>query len=209
MRRIIVSLAVLAAVLVNVSPAGACSRLPSLTLEELLAADHPYGEVTGIYEQTHIAGTPSLGFRDTRTVSVVTRYWGQPPVLGREMHGDTTILGADSCGNESGRVGDVRYGYVSDRHDRADKRYLPYTLIGLPMVDHGANGPPGLLPAEEALLLETFGEPVELGIAWYTRIGAHAQLWFWPAVVGIPLSVLLGWVVGRLSRRLRPPTTDH
>lgn len=61
---------------------------------------------------------------------------------------------------------------------------------------------------EEALLLETFGPPVELDIAWFTRLGAHAQLWVWPVVVGIPLSMLLGWAIGRASRRYRPLTTD-
>lgn len=191
MKRILVLFLIVAGMLAP-SPAYGCSRPAPPTLEELLGPDPVYGNLLGVYEQEHIAGAPNLGVRDRRTVSVVTRYWGQPPRLGREMHGSSTILQRDSCGNESGAVGEVGYGYVAQELQRAEIRHLPHSAIGVG----------GLSQTEEALLNEAFGAPVELRVSWQTRLGAHAQLWLAPMVVLVPLAALSVWGGWRLRRRL-------
>lgn len=205
-KRAVVVVALLAGLLAWAGPARACSRPIPPTLAQILdpaglGRDWPSPEVTiaGVYEQTHIASAPSLVVRDVRTVSVVTRYWGTPPDLGRVMHGDGLgILGGDSCGNESGSAGDVGYHWVVEQGQR---RFLPY-------IETAAGWSSRLTPAEEADLVARFGSPVVLEVNAITRIAALFQLWWLPALgAGIAGGGLAG-VFALRRRRSGPEAGD-
>lgn len=179
MRRVIAVLGLLAmAVVVPTSPVAACSLGPPPLLDEVVAAGD--GTLAGIYEQTNIAPAPGIGpLRDT-TVSVVTRYWGEPPQhLGREIHREP------DCGLGPGVDGTVTYGAVY-------AGYVPgygrgYSGVGVGPDPWDLTGP--ISAAQEAALTARFGPPTVLDAGLVTR--GLAWLAAWRIVVLTPAVLLL------------------
>ena len=64
------------------------------------------GDLAGWYEVEVIAKSPSLWYRSERSISVVTRYWGEPPSeTGRLVHGSGGFLRPSKCFDTTGDKG--------------------------------------------------------------------------------------------------------
>ena len=184
-----------------VGPVMACSYAEPPSVQDLVSGSFRSRNVAGVYEQQHIDSRPNLILWDVRTVSVVTRYWGEPPLnTGLVMHGDSNILGSDSCGNESGDEGMVGYGWVESAED-GERRFLPWVTLDEP----GTWRTTGRVSADqEALLTAAFGPPVVLDVSPATRVLAFVQLWWLPTLIGIALGSVLYVVFRRhISREIR------
>lgn len=179
-------------------PALACSQAEAIPLAELATGRIGDRAVAGVYEQRHIAAAPSLLVRDERTVSVVTRYWGDPPPdVGPVVHGRQTILYQDSCGNEAGQKGMVGYGWTWVG-ETTRERGLPWVTLG----DAGTWETVGTIDAgQEALLEAAFGDPQILEVSLFDRVLSHGLLW-WPPAALTALVASIGYGVMRLRRRV-------
>lgn len=111
--RVLAVVAALLGLLWVALPAMACSRMPPLELGDLLGGTSWAGQIDGVFEYQHISWTPHLGYRDSRSVSIVTRYWGsEPKESGLQIHGDHNILMTNSCPNGSASLGATGYSMV-------------------------------------------------------------------------------------------------
>ena len=172
--------AVLLASLALPTAAEACSLAPPPNLAELASGVLGGREVTGVYEQWHLAEAPNLVLRDARTISVVTRYWGSlPAATGPVMHGDQNLFSQSTCGNMAGSGGMVGYGLTLGGESPGG-RGLPWVEIG----DVGSFETTGsLTPEQESELSELFGPPVVVPVGLATRMSAVVMLWWQPVVV--------------------------
>ena len=153
-----------------------CMYMPAVEVDDLLSGDSWKGEVDGVFEYQQIAWTPSFVIRDERSVSIVTRYWGQPPETpGLEIHGDHSILGVTTCANGSSPLGALGYSEVNVG-DRAWRSW------------NGIDVHNGLTPNEAALLEDRFGPPIEMSVP----AAAIAAAWFlllWQPVLFVSVVV--------------------
>ena len=193
------ALSVVFAAFVGASVAFACSRTGPPLIEDIVpgVGNAPIGaaDVVGVYEQEHIAEAPALVFVDSRTASVVTRYWGIPPTnVGLSIHGSGAgLLGVSSCGNEAGHVGWVGYYWVDARFlDRPANQSRP-----LPFIDIG-NGVIGRLTTDqEAQLADRFGPPVSVEVSFWERIGGTLFVWRHHLAVATAVVLPFGLAVSR------------
>jgi hypothetical protein len=167
----------------------ACSSSAPRTTDELLDRLDRKPKVSGIdgvFEYTHIAFTPSLFYRHERSVSIVTRYWGNPPErLGLEIHGNDSIL-STLCFGRAWPAGAVGFGRFTD--GRPSFRELAYAE--LPMT---------LTPEHSEFLEARFGPPVDVPVPKTALAGA------WFLLLWQPLLIVLLFVGGYalLIRRWR------
>lgn len=172
-----------------VAPAFACSLAAPADLEELIATgtsrELPGDPILAVYEQRHVAWTPSLLLRTERSASIVTRYWGDvEPPLGVRVHGEGLVafLGFDECGNSASSNGHVEFEVLlSD--DAA--RHGFWTDVGDLTIDEVRRG-----------LSDRFGEPTEISTGLDDFVAAYALL-LWPPVVFVAALVLLVLAAGR------------
>lgn len=170
----------------------ACMYTPGPELEELLSDDTWKEQVDGVFEYQQIAWTPSLRFRDERSVSIVTRYWGFPPDQpGLEIHGDHSWLGVHSCPNGASPLGTVDYGTVN-----VGARVWRSSFGGIAVSE-------GLTPALAALLEERFGPPVETPVPVTARAGAWFLLLWQPVLFLIVVVGGSAWLTKRWRQRRR------
>lgn len=157
-------------------------------------------EVLGVYEREHLAESPSLLVVGGRTVSVVTRYWGEPPPdLGLNLH--TASMGWwDSgvwpCYGGGGHVGRVDYRWVGEGTlDDAPRvtNHIEKHFLGLGADDR-------LSPAQDAELTARFGPPVIVGASLGERLGGTLFVWRHHLAVAPAVLLPLGFVASR--RRL-------
>lgn len=185
-----------AVAITSAAPAFACSVAAPPVLEDVLvsqtALDRP---VTGLFEVKHIARVPGFGLRDARSVSVVTRYWGEkPPNTGRVSHGSSWMLSSDSCGNGDEARGTVLYSWTDGSVENRGQ---------FSALDASTRGEP-LTAGQEAEIEAVFGPAVELDVSAATRAAAWAQILWLPAalVTGV---ILAGWFgIRRLVASARP-----
>lgn len=174
-------------------PAAACSYTTGPELSDYLSGDEWNGQIDGVFEYQHIAWTPNLGYRDERSVSIVTRYWGDPPDQpGLEIHGEHFLGYTNSCANGAIPLGTVDYGvfYVGSRAWRS-------SFGGIQISE-------GLTPALAGLLEERFGPPVPIPVTLSARAGAWFLLIWQPVlfvavVVGGPMWLAKRWRQRRLN----------
>ncbi len=170
---------VLAIVLGMPHPAAACSTDRPPTLDEILVEQEVRDrQVTGVFEVEHIAFAPTFFVRTSRSVSVVTRYWGEPPPdLGRVTHGEYWLGGGSSCGNGNGDLGDVIYSWS----DGVAENRGQFSGINVPR----ESGTSKLSAQQEAALVAAFGPAVDVGPSLLTSATAWAQIWWLPALLGL------------------------
>ncbi len=188
------------AVAIGSGEASACSwrRLPEVADLEpgrALPNDHPDKIVVGVYEFESIARFPRLLVYGPRDVTVVTRYWGEPPArLGLEVGGsEPGIRSYSDCGDGTSSVGTQLYWYA-DELSLAENRWGrgTATLTGTEV---------GLSRSDEALLEERFGAPQVLSISLTDRLLAHAMIWRWHGIIFF--TSFAAWlVVNRHMRRV-------
>ncbi len=195
----LIAAAVVSAVLVTVgSAAYACSvrRPPNIAdLEPGVPVPdrNPDIAVVGVYEYEYIARSPQLLISGPRSVSIVTRYWGEPPAhIGLDISGDGAgRWSTTSCGDTTNPVGTIAYWYSDEKSvDRPDWGRSWLTLEGTES---------GIDTAQEAMLEDHFGPPVVLGTTSSDRAGAVFILWKWH-LLAIVLAAGV-WAVIRIRRR--------
>jgi hypothetical protein len=181
---LVVALLAAAVVWAAAPPSPACSvRMPP-TLDEIvdtrLAFDNP---VTGVFEIEHIAYAPNFGLRTARSVSIVTRYWGEPPPdRGRVSHGEFWLGGGSSCGNGNGSLGEVQYSWTDGVEENRGQ------FSGITTGRQSARAK--ITARQEAALTAAFGPPVEVPPSAVTRSVAWAQIWWLPTLLGLALGVV-------------------
>jgi hypothetical protein len=159
-------------------PAAACSYTTGPELAEILSGDEWNGQIDGVFEYQHIAWTPNLWFRDERSVSIVTRYWGDPPDHTKtELHGDHFLGYSNSCPNGAIPLGTVDYGVV-----HVGSRAWRSSFGGIQISE-------GLTPALADLLEERFGPPVPTPVTLSARAGAWFLL-IWQPVLFVVVVVV-------------------
>jgi len=178
---------VMLAPLLLVAGAPACSacsvQLPP-SLDEIVETRTAYEtSVTGVFEVEHIAYAPNIGVRTARSVSVVTRYWGEPPPnLGRVSHGEFWFGGGSSCGNGNRDLGEIIYSWTDGTEENRGQ------FSGISTYRGSARSK--LSPDQEARLTAVFGEPVELSPSAFTRSVAWAQIWWLPTLLGMAIGTI-------------------
>lgn len=174
-RRWVVGWAILlSAVMVTTGHTGvqACSIAPVPDLDELRAGesagDFDTSPVIGVYEYETIARSPGL-FGD-RSITTVTRYWGEAP----DDVGLRVVT--PGCGRTVSDAGTVGYWWVST----SERRFRSSLTLG------DASGT--LTAEQEAVLVERFGRATTLDVSRLDRVLASARAWQWEliafAVVG-------------------------
>lgn len=151
----------------GLAPAFACSPIVATVT----------GETRGVFEQQTIAAVPSLGIRETRSASVVVRFWGEPPShLGLQYHGGNwrSPLSGYSCGPFEDAKDTLRYGTTD--YDSPGTRHsaLLFSADGLlyPLTSEGF-----------AQLEEWLGPPTDLAIE--PAVARQARLGVWlPTILG-------------------------
>ena len=171
-------------------PAMACSMIAPVELDQLVGGSSWVGPIDGVFQYQHIAWTPNLGYRDARSVSIVTRYWGlAPSPIGFDIHGDHYFLFASSCPNGAGSLGAAQYGVV----EAGQRSSRPAWLIA-------AFG--DLNATQAALLEDRFGPPVEVPVPLIARAAAWSLVLWVPALlVGLPVAGI-AWRIRRTSRKV-------
>jgi hypothetical protein len=168
-------------------PAMACSRMPPLELDDLLGGTSWAEQIDGVFEYQHISWTPHLGYRDARSVSIVTRYWGsEPKESGLEIHGDHNMLMTNSCPNGSASLGTAGYSLV----DPDEPSYRTAELIAV--VGE-------LSPAQATLLEDRFGPPVERPVLLTARAAAWGLVLWQPVLLLGVVVAGSAWLVKRRS----------
>jgi hypothetical protein len=170
---------------------------PSLNeiLKDPVAFEEP---VTGIFEVEHIAYAPNFLIRSARSVSVVTRYWGEePPSLGRFTHGEYWLGTTSSCGNGDSDLGAVVYSWTNGSSENRGQ------FSGVNVDRDSMNQ--RLAQRQEMAVTAAFGPAVDVGPSLATYVAAWAQIWWLPGMLG----AAAGWgVVGPLRRHLKD-TSDR
>lgn len=187
-----------ALVILPALPAAACG-VSLVSLDETVGGklDSGSSTISGVFETSVIAESPPLIYRGKRSVSVVTRYWGERPVkTGRERHGGGSFLGHDSdCWSDpTGDPGAAYYGFVFSPQGDFD-RGLGWAI--------DTDNPWGdrLSVSEELMLSDRFGSPTVVEVTAATRRHAFVDLWRDPAIV---LAVVGGSVAVIVYRRRQP-----
>lgn len=124
-------------------------------------------------------------------MSIVTRYWGQPPDKpGLQIHGDHSWLGGHTCPNGSSPLGTLGYSTVNVG-DRAWRSW------------NGIQVHDGLTPTEGVLLEERFGPPIETPVPLTARAAAWVLLLWQPVLFMVVVVVGSAWLFKR-RRQGRP-----
>lgn len=180
----------------------------------------------GIYEQMTISRAPSILIRDATTVSVVTRYWGNPtgnvglqyegggwfswvknPFVGNSCDGlvddEGNVLTPD------GRPGTLGYGFVPPpektegpllRAEAAAQGTIPWHRSAPSLtLDNGSSSGP-LSAAELDLLQSTFGPATQVEIPTSTYLLATIIVWY-PTVLGLALVAAVVAMIGFLVHK--------
>lgn len=192
----IVILALWAALLVVATAPAAipCLWAQPPSLDELIAEPVAFGEpVTGVFEVEHIAYAPNIFLRSARSISVVTRYWGEePPNLGRVTHGEFWLGGGSSCGNGDFDLGAVVYTWTNGTAE--NRGQFSGIKVDRDSIEQR------LTPQQEMAVTAAFGPAVDVGPSLATQVVAWAQVWWLPGLLG----AAAGWgIVGPLRRHLR------
>ena len=154
-------------------------------LDELLSRG--IGEADGVFEYRQIAWVPNLLLHDERSVSIVTRYWGDAPEhMGFEIHGWRWLLAGGDCSNGVPTLGTVAHHAYYEGY--RNFRTLLYPGFLSPMTAD-----------QTAFLQNRFGPPVEVPVP----APAIAAAWF--LILWQPVLVLVVVVGGYalLVRRWR------
>ena len=216
-RLIVGAFALTASFLVLASPAVACSRAAPPNIADIVPGEpipgYGMSPVLGVYEQEHIAGAPGLVLISSRTVSVVTRYWGTPPPhTYLQRHGEGLgVLGMSSCGNEAGHTGLIGYNWVDQsvlEHGTEWGRPLPSIDIR-PSTDGFTTTTAGVLDAEqEAELTARFGTPVVLLNSGADRVLGILIAWQYHLALAtvIAFAVFALWRLRTRTRSSDPAT---
>lgn len=192
LRLLVVAAAFAVLITTSALPAAACSVAAPPVLEEVLDTRTVYERpVTGVFEVEHIARVPGFGIRDARSVSVVTRYWGErPPTTGRIQHGSFWLGSSDTCGNGDVSTGTVLYSWT----DGSVENRGQFSAIDVPPW-----GEP-VTADQQAALAAAFGDPIDLPVSPATRAAAWAQILWFPALLVVALGVAGAAAVRRIAR---------
>lgn len=141
----------------------ACSLAPAPNLDDLRpgepAGDFDTTPVTGVYEYETVARAP--GWFGDRSVTIVTRYWGDAP-----DHTGRSVV-TPGCGRTVSDAGTVGYWWVST----SERRFRSSMTL------RDASGT--LTAEQESALAERFGPPRVLDVSRLDRMLAAAQAWQW------------------------------
>ena len=180
-------------VILTTAPAApACSRAANPTLHEVLRNETLVkSPTTGVFEIEHIAYAPNFFLRVERSVSVVTRYWGEPPPnLDRVTHGRQWLGGyGQTCSNGHGRLGSVWYSWT---HGEWDERA---SIWGIAFSRDAAQKT--LTAQQETLLEAAFGPAVVVDHSAVTHITAWANIWWSPILLGLALGAFVVYPLRR------------
>lgn len=174
----------------------ACSLAPAPSLDDLRPGESAGGfdpsTVTGVYEYETIAR--STGWFADRSVTIVTRYWGDAPDdVGRRVV-------TPGCGREVSESGTVGYWWVS----ASERRFRSSLTL--------ADTSGGLTAEQETTLVERFGPPTDLDITLVDRILASGRVWRWELIAIAVVGGLGALVVVRIRRtadRVAPETISR
>ena len=211
----LLAVGMLAAGIVLTSPtsASACTPTRPLSVAQALGTESPpdIGEAdlpaAGVYEAGPIASVPDLGIVAGESVSAVTRYWGTPPaqlddlerVGGRWRVVDLVTGGFDDCASDPH---DISYGAVIEVRSGGSASSGTYSQrLAVDRDDPEGGSRTRLATAQEALLTERYGPPVEVGFGFSERLGAYTTLW-WSRValiafLGLAVALPVRWLKRR------------
>lgn len=164
-------------------PALACST-PLLTITD---------ETEGVFQQETIAYAPFLFFREARSATAVTRFWGTPPAFMGAHYGGGDwfpFTYTSSCGRWNDSLGRTRYGlteYVTGEHRFAYPFEFP----------SGESAPTAV---DLTLLEERFGAPVAVEVSFWVSFRATISVWY-PSVLF--MAGLIGAIVLATRRIIR------
>jgi hypothetical protein len=144
----------------------ACSLALAPELDDLRPGE-PAGEfdpsaVTGVYEYETIARSP--GLTGDRSVTIVTRFWGDAP----DDVGLRVVT--PGCGRTVSDTGTVGYWWVSS----SERRFRSSMTL--------ADTSGALTADQESVLVERFGPPTVLDVSRVDRTLASARAWQWELV---------------------------
>lgn len=202
----LVAVGVLASGIVVMIPTGAsaCTLTFPLSLAQALGTESPadIGEAAlpaaGVYEVGPIASVPDLGIVAGESVHAVTRYWGSRPApvddferVGGRWRVAALVTSFDDCPSDPY---EIRYWAVTETRsgDSSSNGTSSWRLL-VDRDDPQGSPHARLAAAQEALLAEMYGPPVELEFGFGERLGAHATLWWsrLAMIAGLGLTVAL------------------
>lgn len=187
--------------ILDAQEAAACSTLPPLSVQEAVERPTKIGRpVTGVYESKVIAYVEAIPFRDARSITVVSRWWGQPPdSLGPSMHGVHSFFLVTSCPNWAGAPDGTFYHLV---HDGDRFRQAGLTRFIAP-------SPNELVATDVNYLESVFGPPGVRDPAGSDQAIAYFLLWKDP-VAWVAVAIIVTTVVGRaIVRRVGTRNRRH
>ncbi len=170
----------------------ACSLALIPNLDDLRPGE-PAGEfdtspVTGVYEYETFARSP--GWFGDRSVTIVTRYWGEAP----DDTGRRVVT--PGCGRTVSDAGAIGHWWVS----ASERRFRSSMTLG---------GTSGALTAEqESALAEQFGPPTVLDVSRLDRTLATARAWQWELVALAGIGAVGALVFVRVRRQSPRAASD-